>query len=87
MSNLHDRVVDMNGAHPLKTSAILELCELYDATLDDFEKTILIEEAIYPIIAKRVREQNDAGSEDPNKRQRSPKGRSRPPTGPKIARR
>jgi hypothetical protein len=36
----------------LELRDILELCELYDICLDDFEKVLLIEQLMHPAVVK-----------------------------------
>lgn len=54
----HDRsVVGTFGGAPrpmtLKTGDALRLCEAYGATLEDFEKIIMVEEELYPILSEK----------------------------------
>jgi hypothetical protein len=51
------------GVFPIDAKTVLELCELYDASIVDFEKILWIEENSYPLLVeaynKRVKEQLD----------------------------
>ena len=41
-----------SGYLPLPSLKMAEFCEMYDATLDDLEKMILIEEILFPTLNK-----------------------------------
>lgn len=48
LANSRDRqVTQFGGIGPLSTTSILNLCELYDATLEDFEKILVLERLLY----------------------------------------
>ncbi len=48
-----DRPVGFAGFLPLPTLKMAEFCEMYDATLEDLEKMVLIEEILFPTINKK----------------------------------
>jgi len=53
MANRRDRPISFNGALPLTTQSILHLCELYNASIEDFEKILEIDDIIFPkLVAK-----------------------------------
>lgn len=37
----------MGGVGPISSVAILHLCEVYDATIEDFEKVLMLEGLLY----------------------------------------
>lgn len=47
IANARDRQVGMGFAGLISSTAILHLCELYDATLEDFEKVLYIDGLLY----------------------------------------
>jgi hypothetical protein len=44
---------DGEGFFPIKASEVLSLCEAYDASLDDFEKILYVEENIRPYLEEK----------------------------------
>lgn len=60
------------GIHPIQINNVCVICELYDATIEDFEKVLWIEEHAYPILVeqytKKLKEQTEsARSKDRDK--------------------
>jgi len=63
------------GFRPVDVRAVLEVCDLYDATIEDFEKILLIEKKVFPLLAQQYREKvresiqggHDAGREGGDK--------------------
>lgn len=51
--NDHDRTYSFGGPLPLTTKAVLDLCELYDLTIDDFESIFKIEKIMFPMIQEK----------------------------------
>jgi hypothetical protein len=50
----------MSGLGPIPSTAIIALCEVYGATLEDFEKVLLIESLRYKeLTAKKKKEPKD----------------------------
>lgn len=47
LANASDRQITQFGLGPISTMPILSLCELYDATVDDFEKVLTLEGLLY----------------------------------------
>jgi hypothetical protein len=47
ISDRRDRPITMVGLGPIPTMPILELCEAYDATLEDFEKILTLDSLLY----------------------------------------
>jgi hypothetical protein len=45
--NSRDRPLTQVGAGPIPTMAIMALCELYDATFEDFEKILKLDSILY----------------------------------------
>jgi len=42
-----DRPINLSGAVPIPSTAILHLCEAYDATMEDFEKVLFLDGLLY----------------------------------------
>lgn len=47
LANARDRQFTQVGAGPIPCTAIIALCELYDATTEDFEKVLKIDYLLY----------------------------------------
>ena len=47
ITNARDRQITMAGAGPISSLAILAMCELYDASIEDFEKVIKLDNLLY----------------------------------------
>lgn len=53
----HSRpVAGMGGVMPLMISEVKAVCEVYRANLQDFEKILKIEQAVFPMIQERHKE-------------------------------
>lgn len=48
-----DRPMGFGGALPLGTKLMFDICEQHDATMEDYEKMIVIEEVMYPKLVKK----------------------------------
>jgi len=58
MANRRDRPFSFGGPLPLRTDSVLNLCELYNASLEDFEKILAIDDIIFP---KLIAKEEDGG--------------------------
>lgn len=45
----------MGGIMPLPISEIKAICEVYDATLSDFERILKIEQAVFPLLQEQAK--------------------------------
>jgi hypothetical protein len=49
------------GIGRIPTSSIIQLCEVYGANLETFEKILFLEDHMYPVIIKRSEERTKRG--------------------------
>ena len=63
--DFYDRPEGFAVVRPIPTKAIMDVCELYGATLEDFEKVLFIEGIVYPILVERAK---DARGKDKGRR-------------------
>ena len=67
MVNKRDRPVSFNGPLPLSTQSVLNLCELYDASIEDFEKILEIDDIIFPKLNAKEEEGGGPAKKSGNK--------------------
>ena len=60
MASRRDRPFSFGGPLPLRTDSILNLCELYDASIEDFEKILAIDDIIFPKLIVKKDDEGDA---------------------------
>lgn len=60
IANQFDRPIGFGVLGPISTTSMLNLCEQYDATFQDFEKIQLIEKIIWPTINKTTPKNQEA---------------------------
>lgn len=53
IANQFDRPISFGVLGPIPTTSIMNLCEQYDATFQDFEKILKIEKIIWPTINEK----------------------------------
>jgi hypothetical protein len=64
----HSRpVAGMGGILPIPISEVKAICEVYDATIDDFERILRIERAVFPIL------QDNSKTDKKDKQEAAPK--------------
>jgi len=70
IANLSDRPITQVGLGPIPSTAIIALCEIYGATLEDFEKVLILEGMYFQNLQKK---EKDKKEKDPGKQPVVPK--------------
>ena len=63
IANGKDRPLTQVGAGPISSMAMIALCEVYDATIEDFEKVLVLEGLLYKGPSGGI---DDEGEEEAN---------------------
>lgn len=56
------------GILPLPIGEIKTACDVYDATLDDFEKVLKIEQAVFPLLQEKAEEKTEQKKKSKSKK-------------------
>ena len=86
MLNERDRPMGFAGIGPIPTLAALHLCEAYDATMEDFEKIMLLD-SLFRKYENEKEKKKKEGKDSAAKAAKAVKPPSRTPPRPRARRR
>lgn len=58
--NAHDRPIGLEGIRQIPTMTITNICDRYNELPEIFDKIMVLEEVIFPLLREQVKQHNEA---------------------------